>query len=594
MINFLLESTVSLIAFLAFYHLFLEREKMHQFNRFYLLFSIVISIIIPFISIEIIQEIETVASPTNLPVFIESGNITPVKESVNYIPIILWSLYVIVSLVLLFRFVKNIFYFKKTIQSNEKVTYKKATLVLLNEKIIPHTFLNYIFLNKDSYNNRTIENELFEHELTHVNQKHSYDILGIELLKIIFWFNPLFYFYKKAIQLNHEFIADEKVVKTHQNVSFYQSLLLNTNDNKTYYLASNLNYLITKKRLIMMTKTTSKFSGFIKKAGIIPLMTLMIYFLCTDIIAQEKVKSTSEFPHKELDAYYGDTRVIIKDNDGKIIVDKKYTELSEEQKMQVPPPPPKMEKIKMLETQFEAFKNQTKYAIWIDGNHVKNSELNKYKASDFDYYSNSHVFKNARSKKFPQENQATLYTEKGFIEAFEKNDEKMNGTIEISKKRINLYPKIEKTEIAKDSIITKAGYISLNEVTYFFIKNDKKEYYTREGKLIKDKELIAKLDKSEEIYDVKKLPTKNNTFNLDSENIKIRPSTSEEIEKANITKVEKLNDFDTKEKKDGYIYMNNATYFFMKNDKGEIEYYNRWGNRVNEKGEKIAETTEKK
>ena len=292
MINFLLESTISLIAFLAFYHLFLEREKMHQFNRFYLLFSIVISLIIPFISIEIIQEIENIPLATNFPIFIDSGNNIPVKETTNYTPILLWSLYIIITFVLLLRFLKNILYFKKTIQSNETVSYKNATLVLLNQETIPHTFLNYIFLNKESYNNRTIENELYEHELTHVNQNHSYDILCIELLKIIFWFNPVFYFYKKAIQLNHEFIADEKVVKTHKNVSFYQSLLLNTNGNATYYLASNLNYLITKKRLIMMTKTTSKFSGFIKKAGIIPLLTLMIYFLCTDLVAQERIVKT--------------------------------------------------------------------------------------------------------------------------------------------------------------------------------------------------------------------------------------------------------------------------------------------------------------
>jgi hypothetical protein len=275
----------------------------------------------------------------------------------------------------------------------------------------------------------------------------------------------------------------------------------------------------------MMTKTTSKFSGFIKKAGIIPLMTLMIYFLCTDVVAQEKIKSNPEFPHKELDTYYGNTRVIIKDHDGKIIVDKKYTELTEEQKMRVPPPTPKTEKLKLSETQFQDFKNQTKYAIWIDGNHVKNSELNKYKAADFAYFMNSHVYKNARSKKFPQENQASLYTEKGFIEAFEKNDEKMNGTVEVSEKRINLYPKTEK---------------------------------------------------------------------LETENIKVKTATSEEIEKAIIIKVDKLSDFDTKDKKEGYIYMNNGTYFFSKNDKGAIEYFNRWGNQVNEKGEKITETKEKK
>lgn len=528
MINFLIESTVSLVILLVFYHLFLEREKIHQFNRFYLLISLVISLIIPFIKIELIKEVETVFIPLNSKEPINKDAIIPENETVNYFPILLLSLYVIVALILFARFLKNIYSFKKTIKNNEKVSYKNAILVLIDKKIIPHTFLNYILLNKESYEKNTIEKELYLHELTHVNQKHTYDILGIEILKIVFWFNPIFYFYKKAIQLNHEFIADENVVKTHSNVPFYQSLLLNTNDNTNYYLASNLNYLVTKKRLIMMTKTTSKFSGFIKKAGIIPLLTFIIHFLCTDLVAQEKVKSNPEFPNKELDTYYGDTRVIIKDKDGKIITDKKYPELSEKEKMQVPPPPPKPSKISISETQFEDFKNQTKYAIWIDGVHVKNSELNKYKNSDFVHFINSHVYKNARSKKFPQENQANLYTEKGYMEAFEKKKESFGGTIEIR---------------------------NTENVT-----NQKAEMY------------IENLNEKDE---------KSNS------NIKVRPTTIDETEKENIIKVDKLSDFDTKDKKEGYSYMNNGTYFFSKNEIGEIEYFNRWGNLVNEKGEKI-------
>jgi hypothetical protein len=102
------------------------------------------------------------------------------------------------------------------------VKYKNATLVLVDEKTLPHTFLNHIFVNFDDYNQRTIEDELYTHELVHVTQKHTLDILFIELLITIFWFNPLLYLYKKAIQLNHEFLADQKVVESYNNVPFYQ------------------------------------------------------------------------------------------------------------------------------------------------------------------------------------------------------------------------------------------------------------------------------------------------------------------------------------------------------------------------------------
>lgn len=298
MINFLLESTVSLIAFLAFYHLFLEREKMHQFNRFYLLFSIVISLIIPFLSFEIIKitpvlkNIELLNTSITSSVVPESEfqeNFIPLETSINYIPYILWSVYIIVSFLLLLRFGKNIWKLISKSKSNPIVKLKNANLILVKEKTLPHTFLNSIFINFEDYNNRNIEDELYTHELVHVDQKHTLDILSIEFLTVVFWFNPLFYFYKKAIQLNHEFIADENVIKTHANVSFYQSLLLSTNENTNYHLASNLNYLLTKKRLIMMTKSTSQKTTVLKKFAIIPILTGLIYFFCIEVVAREEI-----------------------------------------------------------------------------------------------------------------------------------------------------------------------------------------------------------------------------------------------------------------------------------------------------------------
>lgn len=298
MINFLLESTVSLIAFLVFYHLFLEREKMHQFNRFYLLFSVVISIIIPFLNFEIIEiitvikNIEPISVQKVTSVINENkivNNSIPQKEPINYFPYVIWSLYSLITFLFLFRFGKNTWKLISKAKANPIVKYNTSKLVLVTEKILPHTFLNYIFLNSDDYNNNSIEKELYTHELVHVNQKHSLDILFIEFLKCVLWFNPLVYFYKKAIQLNHEFLADQEIVKTYNNVPFYQSLLLSTNKNTNHYLASNLNYLLTKKRLIMMTKSTSQKTTVLKKFAIIPILTGLIYFFCIEVVAREKI-----------------------------------------------------------------------------------------------------------------------------------------------------------------------------------------------------------------------------------------------------------------------------------------------------------------
>src|SRR5690606_26392103 len=114
--------------------------------------------------------------------------------------------------------------------------------------------------------NRKIENELFAHELVHVNQKHTLDILFAEFLIMVMWFNPLLYFYKKAIQLNHEFLADEKVIDAYQDVVSYQQMLLSRSSaTPVLQLASNLNFGLTKKRLLMMTKNTSPAGATIRK-----------------------------------------------------------------------------------------------------------------------------------------------------------------------------------------------------------------------------------------------------------------------------------------------------------------------------------------
>jgi beta-lactamase regulating signal transducer with metallopeptidase domain len=194
MIDFLLKSTISLTVFLGFFHLVLEREKMHKFNRFYLLFSIVISFIIPFLTFEIIkivpivQNIEplnTVITSSEIPENEIQGNSLPIEEKINFIPYILWSLYGIICFLLLLRFGKNIWKLISKSKSNPNVKYKNANLILVEEKTLPHTFLNSIFINFEDYNNRNIKDELYSHELVHVTQKHTLDILFIEFLKVI-------------------------------------------------------------------------------------------------------------------------------------------------------------------------------------------------------------------------------------------------------------------------------------------------------------------------------------------------------------------------------------------------------------------------
>jgi TonB family protein len=168
------------------------------------------------------------------------------------------------------------------------VNYKTAKLILTETKSTPHSFWKYIFVNKEDYINGNIPDEIIIHEYEHIKQKHSIDIIFIELLIAFFWFNPILYLYRKKIKQNHEFIADNAVVKSKQNVSYYQALLINNTYKRTSIeLVSKFNsYLTTKNRFIMMTKTTSKLRSICARFALIPAMFVAICVFSSKTIAQ--------------------------------------------------------------------------------------------------------------------------------------------------------------------------------------------------------------------------------------------------------------------------------------------------------------------
>jgi hypothetical protein len=149
-------------------------------------------------------------------------------------------------------------------------------------------------VNSIEYKEGRIPKELFSHEISHISQLHSLDIIFIELLKVFFWFNPLIYIFKKAIMLNHEYLADEAVTYSENNPKSYINILLNIAfRNNNSYLASSFNYSFTKKRLLMMTKTKFSKTAIFKKIAVIPLFLVLGLFV---INAQDTKPVTTNAP----------------------------------------------------------------------------------------------------------------------------------------------------------------------------------------------------------------------------------------------------------------------------------------------------------
>lgn len=241
----------------SFYKVFLERESMYKINRFYLLFSIVFSLVAPLYKMELPITIEeTNISPELLAYLMANPQVLKQDAGLNYGEIANYC-YGIIGLGLLLRFVFHLAIIVIKIKRDEKFLDKDVTYVLDQDYPQPFSFLHYIFLPKDNYT--AIHPNLIQHEKAHCIQKHSWDILLIEVFQILFWFNPFIYLYKKSIKLNHEFLADEYVLQNNVDIKTYQYQILDCIAMQSpSTVASNFNFILTKKRLLMMTKHTSK------------------------------------------------------------------------------------------------------------------------------------------------------------------------------------------------------------------------------------------------------------------------------------------------------------------------------------------------
>lgn len=378
---------------LVVYHCLLEGEKMHTFNRFYLLFSICFAIAIPFIQIETTEKTLPFSEVGTFNEAIQSQNFytfteTPSVANNSFFSFLLFIIYSAIALVFLFRFVKNLSRLVIKIIHNPTVKYKNAKLVLLKEKVLPHTFLHYIFVNEEEYDHQQIEKELLAHELAHVHQMHSLDILFIELLKIASWFNPLIYLFEKAIRLNHEFLADEAVIKTYNNISSYQHILFSKIcQPHASELASRLNFSLTKKRLTMMTKNISPAQIIWKKAALLPLMLLLAVSFTTKISAQEpsqdkkpetkattvnnntpdtKKALTREDSLRIINNYWKNSSMwTMRKNEDGTSTKITFKEMTDEEKLRVPIPGIP-EKNPPTQDQLNAWTDSTKYGVWID------------------------------------------------------------------------------------------------------------------------------------------------------------------------------------------------------------------------------------
>ena len=288
MLEYLLKSSACMVAFLIFYQFLLEKENLHHFKRFFLLGALVASLTIPTIVFtEYVEETPTAttiveAAPILEPGVSQVGAVATDMDVINW-PLLLGSLYALGLVVFGFRFGKHLWQIVSRIRNNPKARQHAIIRVLLREQLPPHTFFKYIFLNQKAVQQKEIPKAVIIHEETHAKQLHSIDVVFIEILQLLFWFNPLFYLFKKNIKLNHEFLADNAVLNQRIPTKTYQNTLLSflseTSEKKyqSITMANAITYSSIKKRLTVMRKQTSKKSMYLRCLLVFPVVLALLY-----------------------------------------------------------------------------------------------------------------------------------------------------------------------------------------------------------------------------------------------------------------------------------------------------------------------------
>ena len=242
---YLAKATVCFLLLYGFYLLLLARQKKPVTNRFVLLAAIVVSLGLPLLSVSYtVTQVVDVAVSNNLvanPNFssneiVDAGNLDKATAASNYRenqansfiltwPFWLMAYFAVVGLLAL-QIIWQVARFVVLLLKSARLEFVGSTKVWVCDSW-GQTFSVFgliVFSEKDFLNrNRHL---LLQHELVHAHQLHSLDLLLAELFAVVFWFNPLVYWYKRSIAEVHEFIADKCVVRHGVDSLEYKQLIL--------------------------------------------------------------------------------------------------------------------------------------------------------------------------------------------------------------------------------------------------------------------------------------------------------------------------------------------------------------------------------
>ncbi|MDB5156894.1 MAG: BlaR1 peptidase [Mucilaginibacter sp.] len=273
-LHYLAEANIYLGVFYLAYCLFLSKETYYTFNRIYLLLSCVAAFILPLVQIGFLKPAE----------YATTGNIylPVVAKSFTWQDGLLYS-YLTGVIIFAIQFTIKLYRLQKLARLKPAYSNNDYTLIQLERSGTAFSFFNYLFIGTEAIEPKLI----IRHELVHIRQKHSADVILLELLKIINWFNPAVYFLQNSVKSVHEYIADEQTALTATDSVTYSTFLVNNayGISGPSFTHSFFNYNLLKKRIIMLHQ---KRSGSLARLKYLIAVPLCAGLLCESTLGFSK------------------------------------------------------------------------------------------------------------------------------------------------------------------------------------------------------------------------------------------------------------------------------------------------------------------
>lgn len=282
MIHTLIQIFVFQVLFLAVYDLFLKKETFFNWNRTYLLLTPIVSMALPFVSLGFLQQNIPQESAIQLPSIIISNSVSEVGSSSTFWFSTLQGLWIVGILISTAIFLLKIVKIAKLRSSG-------CTEILegISYKILPKTdnafsFFGTIYLGENISEEKRAS--IISHEKVHIQQKHSLDLLYFELLRIVFWFNPMVYMFQNRISTLHEYIADAEIIEKTGKKQYYQNLLSEVfQTQEISFINTFFKHSLIKKRISMLQKSKSPQIKLAKYLMVFPLLgAMLLYTSCSD------------------------------------------------------------------------------------------------------------------------------------------------------------------------------------------------------------------------------------------------------------------------------------------------------------------------